>query len=312
MRQSLIVRSLGLALAALCAASAYASDCDSPGPGWIFCEDFEAGDLSQWDSDTQTLDQYHTILAEAGPSGAPGNHVFRLRVPAGRGGVGTNKTFTPDEYDVLYARWYIAYENGFDFTALNHGHGLHAGDRWKKGVSGLRPQGDDWFTVNVEYLPISSSNPVARMYMYAYYRGMTMDCSDPNGSCWGDSIPCMLSDIYCNRAPSLRVTTYPPALEHEKWYCVEMMINAGDPVDSQAQANGVLDMWIDNLEIGPWHNMWFRTAASVKINHFWLGLFHHADHSVEGIKFDDVVVSTNRIGCSGAVLPLSPSNLQAN
>jgi hypothetical protein len=292
--------------------TANAGDCGSPGPDWIFCEDFENTDLSQWDADTQTLDQYRTILADSGPSGSQGNHVFRLRVPAGRGGTGINKTFTPNEYDVLYARWYIAYENGFDFTALNHGHGLHAGDRWKKGVAGTRPQGDDWFTVQVEYLPVSASNPQPRMYMYAYYRGMTMDCSDPNGSCWGDSIPCMLAATYCNRAPNLGVRTLPPALEHNRWYCVEMMINAGDPVDSQSAANGVLDMWIDDKEIGPWNNMWFRTASSLRINHFWLGLFHHADHSVEGLLYDDIAVSTSRIGCSNTIHPQPPANLQVN
>ena len=31
----------------------------------------------------------------------------------------------------------------------------------------------------------------------------------------------------------------------------------------------------------------------------WLSLFHHAEHSVEGILLDDVVVSTDRVGCLG-------------
>jgi len=278
-------------------AAARAFSCDAPAPEWIFCEDFESGDLSNWDASMQTLDQYRTIIADPGPAGANDNHVFRLRLPEGRGGKGINRTFTPEEYEKLYARWFIAYEAGFDFTARNHGHGLHAGDRWKRGAAGTRPGGDDWFTAQVEYLPVSATNPVPRTYIYAYYRGMGMDCSDPGSACWGDHIPCMVSDYYCDRRPSLKATTLPPPLKQESWYCMEMMLEAGDPVAAALHANGRLNLWVNGLEIGPWENMWFRTDADVLVNHFWLGLFHHEHHSREGIRFDDVVVSTARIAC---------------
>jgi len=313
MSHSRVVSISGALLMAACSCDTSAGDCGSPNPDRIFCEDFENGDLSRWDEAAQTLDEYSTILQEPGPSGTPDNHVFRLRVPAGRGGRGANTTFTPSEYDRLYARWYVAYEAGFDFTAPNHGHGLHAGDRWKKGVAGNRPQGDDWFTVNVEHERTTSADPDPRTYIYAYYRGMRMDCSDPNGACWGDHVPCMIADRYCNRAPALRVETYPPPLEHETWYCVEVMVDAGAPAASQADANGVLDLWVDGVEIGPWENMWLRTSSSVRLNHFWLGLFHHDQHSVEGLKFDDVAVSTSRIGCHDSLRPRRPpASLEVN
>lgn len=306
-----VLRAL-LAISALVSAHEHASaaGCDQRPAEWVFCEDFEKGDLSAWDSDTRTLSEVRALLAEKGPSGVAGNHVFRLRVPAGRGGTGLNKTFTPSEYDVLYARWYIAYEAGFDFSARNHGHGLHAGDRWKKGVSGNRPAGNDWFTAQVDFEPSSGSSP-PRSYIYSYYRGMKMDCSDPNGSCWGDHIPCMIASSYCNRAPALRVRTYPPPLEHERWYCIELMVDAGDAVASESAANGAMNLWVDGVEIGPWTNMWLRTSSSVRLNHFWLGLFHHDErHSVEGVKYDDVVVSTQRIGCGQApVRPRPPTDL---
>ena len=54
---------------------------------------------------------------------------------------------------------------------------------------------------------------------------------------------------------------------------------------------------MDGLEIGPWDDLWFRTTEDLKISILWLSLFHHTDHSVEGIYLDNVVVSTSLIGC---------------
>ena len=271
-------------------------ECALPRPEWIHCDGFEGGDLTRWDADTQAVGESRLLVATAGPSGQSGNHALRLRVPAGRGGSGINKTFTPAEYDILYARWYVQFEPGFNLAAKNHGHGLHAGDRWSKGIAGIRPSGDDYFTMNVDYLPATATAP-ARHYIYTYYRGMYMDCADPNGSCWGDNFPCMISSNYCTR-PEHKPTVWPPAIETGRWYCIELMVNAGTPAASQASADGVLNLWIDGVEIGAWASLWFRTTATVKLNHFWLGLFHHDDtHSVEGQLFDHVVVSPTRIGC---------------
>lgn len=127
---------------------------------------------------------------------------------------------------------------------------------------------------------------------------MYMDCADPNGRCWGDHFPCTIDNgqYYCTR-PEHRPKAMPPTLQAGKWYCVEMMLDAGTPVTSQSLANGVLDYWIDGQEIGPWNNMWFRTTPDLKLTILYLSLYHHAEHSVEGIMLDNVVVSTNRVGC---------------
>lgn len=268
--------------------------CDNMEEDWIFCDDFSNGDLSRWDHWVTPENPNRTVIEDPGPLELEGNHVVRIRVPEGRGGVGVNKTL-PNVHDVMYVRQYMAYEEGFDFTARNHGGGISGGDRHAR-QAGHRPKGDDVFRANIEYLPATDTDP-ARTYIYSYYRGMKMDCADPEGMCWGDHLPCMISDSYCDRVPELRVDTYPPPLEHERWYCVEMKIDAGTPVDSEDEADGVMNLWVDNLEIGPWEGRWLRTSPDVKPNHFHLGLFHHAEHSVEGIKFDDVVVSTSRIGC---------------
>lgn len=273
------------------------ANCQQPAADWIFCEDFESGTLKQWDRGDPPKKGSLDVVTQPGPGGVANNHALQLRVNPGRGGAALNKTFTPDQYRRLYARWYQQYEPGFDLSAANHGHGLHAGDRWKRGRSGKRPRGDDYFTVQMEYLPAEGRQP-ARPYIYSYYRGMSMDCRDPNGQCWGDHIPCMVEPRYCRKRPETRPTLMPPALETGRWYCVELMVEAGDAVADSSLANGITNFWIDDVAYGPWGNLWFRSDEKVKLNHFWLGLFHHRDHSEQGILYDNVVVSRSRVGCN--------------
>jgi hypothetical protein len=79
---------------------------------------------------------------------------------------------------------------------------------------------------------------------------------------------------------------------------LEQLIDTGTPVSVASQANGVLDIWLDGVELGPWKNMWWRTSASLKVNFLWLYVYNHdGTHSVEGMLIDDVVVSTSPIGC---------------
>ncbi len=266
-------------------------ECQNMQPGWIFCSGFEEGNFDIWDDYDGNPPETNRLLEDGGPFGLEGNHVAQLRVPPGRGGADFVKVLGGG-YDRLYARWYVKWEDGYDFDAPSHGSGLHAGSRDYLGHSDYRPDGTDWFSSWIE--PQTSTH---RLVAYTYYRGMYMECSDPNGSCWGDFFPCMLDEgtRYCTKEQH-RETVTPPALETGRWYCIEMMIDAGDPVWTDAEANGILTFWIDGVEIGPWTDLWFRTTSDLQLTILWLNLFHHGEHSVEGIMLDNVVVSTQRIG----------------
>ena len=85
-------------------------------------------------------------------------------------------------------------------------------------------------------------------------------------------------------------------MEDNRWYCIEMMMDAGTPVSDAELADGILNFWIDGVEYGPWDDLWLRTTDTLKLTILWLNLFHHAEHSVEGVFIDNVVVSTSRIG----------------
>lgn len=301
---------LGLLPMALMSAPAVAAVAAEPAcsaASTVFCNGFEDGNLSVWDDYDGNPSPWNLLMSDPGPLNLSGNSVMRLRVPAGRGTADLVKVL-PVTADKLYLRWYQKWEPGYDFSAANHGSGLHAGSRDVLGRSGIRPNGADRITATLE--PYNG-----RLALYAYYRGMYQDCSDPNGSCYGDQLPCMADEgsNYCTK-PAHRERIMPPQLQTNQWYCLEMMIDGGAPSAQEAGASGVMNYWIDNVEYGPWNSLWLRTTASLKLSIAWISLFHHGEHSTEGVVVDNVVVATNRIGCSGSptVTPNPPTNLTAN
>jgi hypothetical protein len=266
-------------------------ECVDLRPGWIFCSGFEEGNLAIWDDYDGNPPSTNILLDHPGPFGRPGNHVMRLRVPAGSGTADILKVL-PSQHDRLYARWYVLWEPGFDFGAPNHGGGLHAGARELLGRSGFRPTGADFITTTVDVATWDH-----RPIMYSYYRGMYQDCVDPEGQCWGDHFPCTMDEgeSYCTN-PIHRESTPLPVLETGRWYCIEMMVDEGTPTSDPELADGSLDIWIDGVEYGPWSGLWMRTTPDLKITILWLSIFFHGEHAVEGILLDNVVVSTEPIG----------------
>jgi hypothetical protein len=281
------------------------NECAKPPLGTVFCEDFE-GANPKADFNDGNLDTENQVVTDIGPAGDSSNKAIRLRVPAGqRGGSDLFKVLAIS-YDKLYARWYFKYEPGFNFAALNHGGGLSAGDRNFVGQSGIRPLGTDWAGFFVQYQENS-----AKPYAYSYYRGMYQDCADPNGSCWGDSFPCVYDSgaSYCTK-PQDRPTVTMPTLVAGQWYCYEQMVDMGTASTNGSGATGRITQWINGNLIGDNTNLWLRTTAALKIQNLWLSLFHHdGTHSVVGELIDNVIVSTQPIGCGTHNLA-APANLR--
>jgi hypothetical protein len=85
-----------------------------------------------------------------------------------------------------------------------------------------------------------------------------------------------------------------------QWVCVEARVAA----NSGGQANGSQTLWIDDVQAGEWTGIRWRTDDALKINS--VGLWHYvtSDSYAPGqteqtIWFDDVVISTAKIGCGG-------------
>ena len=257
----------------------------------VFRNGFEDGNLNVWDDWDKNPAPDNTLQRDLGPFNSSNNTVMRLRVKSGRGGADVVKVL-PSKHDKLYARWYMKWEKGFNFNAKNHGGGLFAGDRGLMGVAGNRPDGTNRVSVQFEY-----DSDKGKPFLYTYYRGMNMDCSNPVGSCWGDHFPCFLSGNYCkNPNYSEKPGKITPKLVSDKWYCVELMVDLGTPSLDGTNADGVFNFWIDGVEYGPFENLWLRTTSNLKLGIFDAALFHHGEHSVEGVLYDNIVVATKRIG----------------
>ena len=99
---------------------AFAQACsDAPAcAAGVFCSGFEEGNKAIWDDYDGNPDATNLLMTDPGPCARTGNHVMRLRVPAGRGGADLIKML-PSTHDKLYARWYQKWEPGYDFTAAD-------------------------------------------------------------------------------------------------------------------------------------------------------------------------------------------------
>lgn len=271
----------------------------------IFCSGFEEGDWrSVWDDDDGNTDSTTEVIDDLGPFDAAGNRVMRFRLPPGEG-IGDLIKELPSQHDRLYFRFFQLWEDGYDFSARNHGTSMRAGESSTLGQSGYRPEPDVSYGGGLE--PIAGHDDLqGRLNFYSYYRGMYQDCVDPNGSCWGDHFPCMFDEGgpggYCEK-PEHRDPPTPPQLETGRWYCIEMMIDGGSAVTSDSEADGVQTFWLDGQQFGPFEGLWHRSTTALKLSLLWIKLYHHADHSVQGVMLDEIAVSTERVGCGPLVLP---------
>lgn len=284
-------------------------ECAAPPAGTVFCEDFEGTNpKSHFDDYDGNPDSENLVVTTPGASGDSSNRSIRLRAPSGQSGGSDLIKVLSSGYDKLYARWFVKFEPGFNFAAPMHGGGLAAGDRNLLGRSGIRPNGNEYASFIIDH------NKQGNPYAYSYYRGMYQDCSDPNGACWGDSLPCVYDSggYYCKK-PSHRPSVTLPAFKADQWYCVEEMLDLGSANTSGASPNGRLVLSVDGQLLGDIGDLWIRTTTSLKIQMLWLSLFHHdGTHSTVGEFIDNVVVSTQPIGCgtSSGTVPASPSNLR--
>ena len=96
-----------------------------------------------------------------------------------------------------------------------------------------------------------------------------------------------------------------------QWYCYEQMVDMGAASTDGTGATGRLTQWIDGNVMGDNANLWLRTTTNLKLQNLWLSLYHHdGTHSTVGELIDNVVVSTQRIGCGGAATLIPVNNVR--
>jgi hypothetical protein len=300
---------------------AAASECDDPEPAWLLCEDFEDGGLG-W---TDWYAQSSWTECAGCPDGVNDPDRIRLEQDAGLAHdgewsvtmPGTSENFTGGTlryatcegeqqagctlqgHDRLYFRTWVRLAADHDY--VHHFLGL-GGSRpdgyWDaNGNAGCRPNGERWAGTRVDL------DPSHELFFYTYFPEMNCDSGGYCSGSYADDIcnGCASIDMACSDGPECCWGNHfrpeaPVVLATETWTCIEMMMELNTP----GQADGSMAFWIDDGLGHMVEGMAWRDVSELQLNRAILEHYIEpgdTDHPNQ-VWFDDVVVSTERIGCS--------------
>ena len=291
-------------------------DCNDPDPNWLLCEDFEqgGGDFDTWlaasdfvDGDG-TDDRGRIDLANDPVHG--GDHSVFMPAAAASGYEGASLDWRacdgPQEtncaqrsYERLYFRVWVRFADDHRYVHhfLNIG-GSQPDDFWYHGTAGCLPDGELAMGTTVDF-----EENTHESYFYTYSPDMRCDtnCGDYADvasicqECADKGLPTCDQQPQCCWGNEYGPDT-PHAFPVGEWFCFEMMMQANTP----GEHDGIMAYWVNDVEIHRETNMLWRTVPELSLNR--IRVQHYittsdADDHSNRVWFDDVVVSTDRIGC---------------
>ena len=267
-------------------AASSSAECANPQPGWIWCDDFEQNRFSQYfEVDTSNGD--FVRVAGVGLNGSTGirSHFAAGQVSAGSLHLGMG--LTPQayirpvdagtaKYREIYWRVYVKYQSGwiggggYKMSRVQ----ILANSSWGQAMVAPVWGGDTPQTQN--YLLIDPT------------RG-----TDSAGTLLATTYGDFAHLTFLGAVQS--VTPLFDAAHVGSWYCVEAHVRLNDP----GSVNGMFELWINgNLEAQ--HNglNWVGSYSDYGINTMFLESYWNTGATqAEDRYFDNLVVSTERIGC---------------
>ena len=243
----------------------------------IFCDDFERGTFDEWEDGYKP--ELHRITSDPSQAYA-GSGALEVTYPEGGEGKWLARWFMPG-YDHTFARMYIKFEEGYrcgqNCTKILAFYGNRLDDRYSGfGKAGLRPTGTDFFFASLVTLNWQRQPDPGEIIFYSYFPEMK---AAPDGKYWGN--------FSFQEDPR-------EAIQGGRWYCLELEVKANQP----GQRDGVQRVWINDEYKGEVTGMRWRDTDQVRINAFQLTFSASPVPVTEHVWIDQVVVSTQRIGCS--------------
>jgi hypothetical protein len=308
-------------LCVLWSSATLASECDDQKPEWLMCEDFENGSTG-WDAwfaqssfvecsgcPNGTADPDRIQLLQDGNAAHDGEWSLHLPADAAANYQGASLTFrtcdwnaqpgcTLTGHDELYFRSWVrlAADHRYVHHFLSVA-GTQADQYWgADGNAGCRPNGYRAAGTTLDF------NTDHELFFYTYYP--EMNC-DTGGYCSGRYAQdicdgCAQKDMACDRLECCWGNHFEPdepeVLPTGSWTCLELHMAINTP----GRADGRMSFWVDDELKLEETGMHWRADADLQLNKAWLQHYianGDADQSNE-IWFDDVVVSTERIGCT--------------
>ena len=259
-------------------------------PAVIFHDDFETGDLRNWDNWYQKAD---IRFAEEPANVHSGRRSLEFTVPQQQVELsdGVVKDFK-EAQDILFLRYYSKFDRGFDQVGSSHnGAILEArSPGLPDATPGIRADGRNKFIVSLENWRGEASTPSpGGQNVYVYDPEQRSNYGDhffpsgtvlPHGEQPGDFGP--------EFTPRPDFT---PQLD--RWYCYELMVKANTP----GRRDGRIAFWVDGKLLADFPNLRLRDVDTLKINRAVLSL--HIRHNAVRVNkkwYDDVVAATAYIG----------------
>jgi hypothetical protein len=304
-----------------------ASECDDPPPAWLACEDFEGG-AAGWQAwfpvspfveclgcrQDGTNNPDRILLDGDAERAHSGEWSLHMPASASSGYQGASLTFRSCEgpkrpgcrltgYEELYFRTWVKlaadHEEVHHFLEIA---GTRPNGYWESdGNAGCRPNGTRWAGTTLDF------NARRELHFYTYFPEMRCDAGN---YCSGDTVrnicaQCAAKDMPCSRMECCWGNHFGPetpvVLPRGEWVCLEIGMRLNTP----GEDDGWMAFWVNGELAHRQEAMHWRDTADLKLNKAWLQHYlaqGDADQS-NRVWFDDVVVSTARIGCGGDVAP---------
>lgn len=224
-----------------------------------------------------------------GGDGFVGERTLRVDYPAGGYGPNASGMQAPIQFqsisgmprqtfDSLYLRYYVRFENGFDFKLGGKLPGLMGGDDSYRRSGGNQPDGTNGWTMRFMW------RAGGEAVVYAYLPPGTYKEGD-----WG-------TDIRINRH-----------FQPGTWHCIEQFVKVNTP----GQANGKLYVWFDGERALALDDVTYLTVLNDagRVGGIYFSTFHGGNSAdwapsvTSYARFDGFVAATKRIGRHDAAPP---------
>lgn len=190
----------------------------------VFAENFESGSMAEVARRWESVSEGMFAISDEKPPGSAGRRSLLATHVGGKGDGGHLYRRLGDGEERVFTRFYVKFDE--DCAPIHHF--FHVGGYWPptpypQGGAGIRPKGNERFTVGIE-----PAGDDWRWDFYAYWS--EMGGSPPRGQTWGNSF---------GKAPK-------PPVEKGRWMCLETMIKLNQP----GKRDGELALWVDGKLIG--------------------------------------------------------------
>lgn len=257
-------------------------------PVVLFAENFESGDLKQWD-------QQRGGVVMSGEKPNSGQWCVQMLMERGKNtGGDAIKWFMPGA-DTVYVRFYAKFSA--DYQYCHHFVRLSANQRTNKwssfGKAGLKPDGTYYSSGMEPWFAWGRNPPPGEVNLYTYYLDMAID--PKMNKYWGNNF----FPPGPGKGGSAGESRVIPSLN--QWQCWEFMVQANTAPD---QADGKQAMWVDGKLVGEFTGIRWRTDLDLKVNCLWLQHYGYDEGDPtkqywkqrQSVWFDDIVVARQYVG----------------